>query len=148
MSRSGPLATIIGCFIFVAVLFQVTPVRAADLTVTVLGLRSEKGEVLIALHDDGATFPNKWSRATAVKRTVAQDGTGVRFEGLAPGRYAVIAVHDEDGNGEMTKTFIGLPVEGFGTSNNPSFFGPPRFGAAVFDLRDSTSLSIRMVYFQ
>jgi uncharacterized protein (DUF2141 family) len=47
----------------------------------------------------------------------------------------------------MTKTFIGLPMEGFGSSNNPAVFGPPRFPAAAFDLRDSAEITIRLVYF-
>lgn len=124
-----------------------TGALAAELTVAVSGLRNQNGQALIALHGDSASFPNKWKRALAVKRVPARDGAVATFENVAPGRYAVIVVHDEDGNGEMTKTFIGLPVEGFGTSNNPSFFGPPRFGPAVFDLREDGALSIRVVYF-
>jgi uncharacterized protein (DUF2141 family) len=144
MTLSKLLPAIAGFAVF---LLSTRSVLAADLIVAVSGLRNQNGQVLIALHDTNASFPNKWSLAVAVKRVAAQDGAGVRFENLVPGRYALIAVHDEDGNGEMTKTFIGLPVEGFGTSNNPSFFGPPRFGAAVFELRDSVSLSVRIVYF-
>lgn len=128
-------------------LLGATGARAADLNVAVSGLRNQNGQVLIALHDNSASFPNKWTRALAVKRVPSQQGAAVTFENVAPGRYAVIAVHDEDGNGEMTKTLIGLPVEGFGASNNPSFFGPPRFGSAVFDLREDASLSVRIVYF-
>jgi uncharacterized protein (DUF2141 family) len=120
---------------------------AADLTVEVAGLRSAAGQVLIALHNSSASFPSRWARAAAVKRVPAVSGVTVRFENVPPGRYAVIAVHDEDGDGEMTKTLIGLPVEGFGTSNNPSFFGPPRFSSSAFDLTGDAAISIRIVYF-
>lgn len=143
--RVSRLWPAIGCS--AVAMLGATGALAADLTVAVSGLRNQKGQVLIALHDDSASFPNKWKRALAVKRVPARDGADATFENVAPGRYAVIAVHDEDGNGEMTKTLIGLPVEGFGASNNPSFFGPPRFGSAVFDLREDASLSVRMVYF-
>jgi uncharacterized protein (DUF2141 family) len=104
MTLSKLLPAIAGFAVF---LLSATSVLAADLTVAVSGLRNQTGQVLVALHDAKASFPNNWSRAVSVKRVVAQDGTGVRFENLPAGRYAVIAVHDEDGNGEMTKTFIG-----------------------------------------
>lgn len=120
---------------------------AADLTVEVKGLRNAGGQVLIALHQSAAGFPSRWNRALAVKRLPAsQSGVAARFEGVMPGRYAVIAVHDEDGDGLMTKTFIGLPVEGFGTSNNPDFFGPPRFSPAAFDVSGDAVISVRIVY--
>lgn len=145
--RLSRLLPAIGGFLLAAALPGATGALAAELTVAVSGLRNQNGQALIALHDNSANFPNKWERALAVKRLPARDGAAATFENVAPGRYAVIVVHDEDGNGEMTKTFVGLPVEGFGTSNNPSFFGPPRFGPAVFDLLEDTSLSVRIVYF-
>lgn len=120
---------------------------AADLTVEVAGLRNAAGQILVGLHNSPASFPSRWSRAVAVKRTPAGAGAAVRFENVPPGRYAIIAVHDEDGDGEMSKTFIGLPLEGFGTSNNPDFYGPPRFSAAVFDVTGDAAVSIRIVYF-
>ena len=118
---------------------------ADDLTVRVTGLRNDSGVVLIGLHGSAAGFPNRWEQALAVQRV--PPGRMVTFEGVPPGRYAVIAVHDEDGDGVMTKTFLGLPVEGFGTSNNPTFFGPPRFGPAVFELRGSSAIDVKIVYF-
>lgn len=120
---------------------------AADLTVQIVGLRNATGQILVGLHNSSASFPSRWTRAIAVKRVPAAAGAAVRFENVAPGRYAVIAVHDEDGDGDMTKTFIGLPVEGFGTSNNPGFFGPPRFSPATFDLTGDAAISIRIAYF-
>ena len=118
---------------------------ADDLTVRLTGLRNETGQMLVGLHSSAGSFPSRWQRAFAVRRVPV--GSPVTFEGIPAGRYAVIAVHDEDGDGAMTKTFIGLPVEGFGTSNNPTFFGPPRFGPAVFDLRGSSTIDVRIVYF-
>ena len=47
----------------------------------------------------------------------------------------------------MTKTWLGLPTEGFGTSNNPTFYGPPRYGSARFEVTGDATLVIRIVYF-
>ena len=46
----------------------------------------------------------------------------------------------------MTKNFIGFPREGFGASNNPRIFGPPRFAQALFAFTGDTALRVRMVY--
>ncbi len=122
--------------------------RAADLTITVERLRSASGAVLVAVHADPARFPSNWSGAVAMARIAAVSGSvRVVLSGLAPGRYAVIAVHDEDDNGEMSKGAFGLPREGFGTSNNPVFVGPPRFGPALITVTGDASISIRLVYF-
>ena len=41
-----------------------------------------------------------------------------RFFRAPKGLYAIAALHDEDGDGEMDKNFIGLPVEGYACSRN------------------------------
>jgi uncharacterized protein (DUF2141 family) len=120
---------------------------AADLSVEVGGLSGSAGQVLVALHNTSDTFPSGWSEAVAVERVPASTPVVVvRFRNLSPGRYAVIVVHDADGNGRMTKTWIGLPLEGFGASNNPGVFGPPRFGKASFEFSGDRTLVIRLVY--
>ena len=40
------------------------------------------------------------------------------FENVAPGTYAISVMHDENGNGKLDKSFIGIPTEGYGVSNN------------------------------
>lgn len=122
--------------------------HAADLTITVERVRSASGAVMVAVHGDPARFPSDWNGAVARARIAASPGSvRVVLPGLPPGRYAVIAVHDEDDNGEMSKGAFGLPREGFGTSNNPGFVGPPRFGPALITVTGDASISIRLVYF-
>ncbi|MBU6157071.1 MAG: DUF2141 domain-containing protein [Alphaproteobacteria bacterium] len=127
-------------------LFWVSQAVAADLSVEVEGLAGNAGQVLVALHNNSETFPSGWSEAVAVERVPASGPVVVRFRNVPPGRYAVMAVHDADGNGRMTKTWIGLPLEGFGASNNPGALGPPRFRQAAFDVTGDRTLVIRLVY--
>ena len=37
-----------------------------------------------------------------------------------PGVYAIALYHDENGNGKIDRSGIGLPTEGFGFTNNPA----------------------------
>lgn len=131
----------------VALITDSSRALANTIDVTVDGVRSSRGQILIALHDTPASFTSRWSGAVATLRVPAgQRPVVVTFRDVPPGIYALIAVHDEDDDGQMTKSLIGFPQEGFGTSNNPGFLGPPRFRAARFTLDSPARIAIRMVY--
>jgi uncharacterized protein (DUF2141 family) len=123
---------------------------AADaLVIDVRDLHSSKGQVLCFLYASAAGFPGDPARALAKTTAAIAEGTSVcRFAGLAPGAYAVAVVHDENGDGRLDRTALGMPAEGVGASNNPaSHFGPPRFDQARFNYRGGAeSLTVRVRY--
>ena len=95
------------------------------------GLRSAKGVIQLCLTADAGAFPD-CSKGHGIKRTMSAASPRIRFEGLAPGEYAVAVIHDANGNARLDTT-LGIPREGFGFSRNPAIrFGPPRFDAARF----------------
>jgi uncharacterized protein (DUF2141 family) len=105
----------------------------ADVTVTVTGIRNDHGLVRVAL----------CQRASFLQPHCPWQGNAHAHEGdtkvivrnVPPGTYAAQAFHDEDSNGTLERSFLGLPKEGMGFSNNaPMRFGPPRFKAASFDV--------------
>jgi len=60
------------------------------------------------------------------------------FREVQPDTYAIVAFHDENGNGDIDKNFLGLPTESWCTSRNArAVFGPPSFAAAKFVVRTS-----------
>ena len=68
----------------------------------------------------------------------------VTFENIKPGDYAIIALHDLNGNQSMDFEANGMPKESFGTSNNPRSFGPPMYDDAKFNVaNEDLELSIR-----
>ncbi|WP_068636628.1 DUF2141 domain-containing protein [Thauera butanivorans] len=104
------------------------------LHVTLDGLQHARGSVRVGLYADPKTF-RKEAQALAVKQVAAVPGElRVEFDGLPPGRYAIMAYHDEDGNGELNRRFGMFPTEGYGLSNNPSVSGPPAFEDSAFEL--------------
>jgi uncharacterized protein (DUF2141 family) len=123
--------------------------QRADLMVHVGGLRNSDGQVLCALFDKADAFPDGERALQGGKVKVSERRATCQLKGLSPGRYAVAVFHDEDGDGEMD-TFLGIPTEGFGFSNNakPSTFGPPSFSDAAFkvDGKIKRKISIRMRY--
>nr|WP_231708203.1 DUF2141 domain-containing protein [Sphingomonas populi] len=60
--------------------------------------------------------------------------TTVSLTGLPPGRYAVQAFLDENGNGKVDQALFGIPKEGVGFSNDARIrLGPPKWTDAMFD---------------
>ncbi len=76
---------------------------------------------------------------TAIHGSVAADTAAIKFENMAPGEWALLMIHDSNGNGKLDTRF-GIPREGFGFSGNPVIrFGPPSAGAVRFVLPSGTS---------
>jgi uncharacterized protein (DUF2141 family) len=64
------------------------------------------------------------------------------FQNAAPGTYAVGVIHDENDNGKRDSNFFGIPIEGFGFSNNSATMRKPLFDEAHVDVsqQDATLL--------
>ncbi len=131
-----------------ALLSTATMATAAELRVDVNGLRSGDGEVHLAVFATPATFPR--SEAMLAEAIVRAKAAGVHwvFSGLKPGTYALAVYHDENENHEFDRGFLGIPLEGFGFSNDAQvFFGPPDFAdAAVTVPGKGARITIRMTY--
>jgi len=124
------------------------PGHAADLTVTVSGMRSQTGFVRMALYDAPEYFPKR--KGMIGTADVPLNGGKVVhvFRGLAPGRYAVSLYHDENGNGKFDFTWIGLPDEGFGFSNGATAgLSAPDFDEAAVEVGEpATMIAIKLTY--
>ncbi len=121
----------------------------ATLTVKVTGLRSEKGKVKVALHATKDTFPTKRDKVYA-GLTIPVNGhqaTAI-FPELPPGDYAVAAFHDEDNDGRLDRSVIGIPSEGTAASRDPKpRMGPPRWKDCMITVpAGETSIKIRIRY--
>ena len=109
-----------------------TAATAAEVVVTVSGVRGAEGSVACALFADADGFP-KAGRQAAGRRIAAAEGSVVLvFEDVPPGDYAVAAYHDEDDDGVLDTGALGVPEEGLAFSNGQEagVFGPPGFDAA------------------
>lgn len=119
-----------------------------DVTVTVEGLRSQKGQVLACLTANPRAFPDCSHDSHARQLAVPAGRAGaIVFEGVADGRYAIALLHDENSNGKADMALM-IPKEGFGFSRNPAIrFGPPAFARAAFAVTDTARHeTVRMRY--
>lgn len=139
-----------------AVLVAASPCAAAPstggdftLTVALSDARNDEGRLAVALFASEADFPRQERALRGRLVPIARGRAAVTFRGLKPGVYAIAVLHDENSNSKMDFNFLGIPLEGYGFSNDaPLTFGPPSFQAAAFKLvaRHSRS-SIRLRYF-
>ena len=113
--------------------------QGATVSVTLHGVRSGQGMVLASLCGDAkAPFPGGCTTYRAAAKAAAGD-TVATFTGVPPGRYALQAFHDENGD------FIPeIPPEGFAFGNNTAY--PPSFDAASIQVAGDTQVSMTMTY--
>ena len=118
------------------------PAGAAELRVQVSGICSAEGQIGCALFAEASGFPGE---GATVRRVLPADPKGVecRFEGLAPGSYAVAVLHDLNGNGRNDTNFLGIPTEDWGVSNNvrPTLRAP-RFEEAAVQVKEGPAVVI------
>lgn len=134
----------------IAALLASPAIAGSDLTVKVEGLRNAKGAVWVCLWKREQTdFPKCVNGKTAFARLKAPTGAPlVKFEDVAPGTYAVTAVHDETGTGNGEFNALGMPLSGVGLSNTPELgvMNRPTFDKGAFDMPKTTALTIKLNY--
>jgi uncharacterized protein (DUF2141 family) len=132
-----------------ALLLSAGTAQAADLTLRIEGVRSGVGEIYIAVFDSARNWPDG-DRAEHQSKVKASPGTvETVIHGLAPGTYAVGGFHDENGNGDFDKNFLGVPTEGFFVSRVTGLIlATPSFDEVAFALPpEGTALILRMRYY-
>ncbi|MEO0333359.1 MAG: DUF2141 domain-containing protein, partial [Bacteroidota bacterium] len=92
-------------------------------------------------------FPAEFQRAFRSEKVAVEGGQAkYTFEDVPWGEYAVTVMHDENGDDEIEKNFLGVPKEKVGMSNISG--GIPSFRRAVFSLseeRDRAEIIIEPV---
>ena len=110
------------------------PAFAADLTVNLQGLRAQTGLVKVARVDSQQAWDGKAAPVQATGAPQQGEMAQFTFQELKPGRYAGMITHDENGNGKLDSNLIGMPVEGYGFSNNPRVMRKPTWDETRFEV--------------
>ena len=116
--------------------------QGAELRVTVEGIRSDSGKIMVALHAPSEVeFPDGAGAVAAQWRTARAGDLTFVFADLPPGRFAVAVFHDENGNDELDSNLVGIPKEGYAFSEDArGFVGPPSFDAAAVEIAASDDM--------
>jgi uncharacterized protein (DUF2141 family) len=104
------------------------------LDIEVIGLRNDSGQVGCSLFNDAQAFPRDDSKVLHHLWAPIHAGKAVcEFTDLAAGQYAAVVFHDENGDHQFNQNAFGMPMEGYGFSNDAAaLFAPPDFKSAAF----------------
>lgn len=103
--------------------------------VKILDIRNSAGAVACALFESSLGFPTEYLHAATNIMIIKVRDQQARcdFEDIPPGTYALAVVHDENMNGKLDVNWLGIPIEGYGFSNDAkALLGAPSFSAASF----------------
>jgi uncharacterized protein (DUF2141 family) len=118
--------------------------------VKVLNIRNSTGTIDCALFDSPEGFPFEVLRSAVNVMVIKIRKMEARcdFEDIPPGTYALAVVHDENMNGKLDTNWLGIPIEGYGFSNDvKALVSAPSFSAASFQYTGGTlDLTISLHY--
>ena len=109
-----------------------------QLTVHLEGLKSDEGQLMVALYDSSDTWLSKNIMGTT--SDIVDGKATVVFNNVPHGTYAVSSFHDKDSDGKLKTGLFGIPSEPYASSRGAKgMFGPPKWDDALFVLDGPTA---------
>jgi len=112
--------------------------ETGTLLILVRGFKNTDGQLIVGLYNSAAGYLSEKPYKGEFREISANEEL-IKFENVPYGDYAVAVIHDMNNDGKLDKNVFGIPIEGYGFSNNAmDKYGPPSFLQAsfVFNGRD------------
>lgn len=123
-------------FLMIAPVALAAEAPTGTLTVTFEGIKTKTGAVMLSLAGSPEAYDDKAPAAGQSMVPATSSAVTATFTGLAPGRYAIKAFHDVNGDGKMAANPFGMPTEPFAFSNNAhGVMGPAKWADASFEVK-------------
>jgi uncharacterized protein (DUF2141 family) len=104
--------------------------KTAGIKLEVTGFRSDNGKLGCSIFNGPEGFPRDGTKVFRHMWAPIHNGHGeCFFAGVPAGDYAATIFHDENNNNKFDMNWMGMPLEGYGFSNNVK----PMFKAPSFD---------------
>ncbi len=134
----------INFYLFVYFLF-LSDLKSAELVIKILNIEENNGLIHFAIYDKPEFFPENEGKKIGFKKKITElINDQVTITDLEESFYAVAIYHDKNSNNKFD-TFLSIPQEKFGFSNDAKvFFGPPSFDEASFFLEKNQRLKIEI----
>ena len=113
--------------------------QAGPLKIDVQDVENAKGHIVLAVYKQGDFSGSKDGPPPAYsnKSPAAPGVVSFMVEDVVPGAYTIVVFHDENDNEDVDTTWIGLPKEGIGFSNNAKInMGPPAESEMLFEVTE------------
>lgn len=118
--------------------------QLADLKVEVAGAAAPGGTIEISLFNSAETFMQQ--PFLQQSGAAGEDGRyTTTFVAVPTGLYAVVVVHDENGNGTFDNGILGVGGEAYGFSNDARpWFGWPDFEEVAVEVDGDLLIDVRL----
>jgi uncharacterized protein (DUF2141 family) len=131
--------------IFSTALCSTVTTLADALTITVAGIATGEGQIMLAVQSSEAAFNGDAPTIASFILPAREGQVTITTDALTAGEYGVRAMHDANANGEMDSNMLGIPKEAWGFSNNAKGkFGPPGWDAVKFQYSGDQSITINL----
>ena len=122
-------------------------VSAADITITVQGIRNDAGKIAALAFVKADGFPDRVALAKSQAQVNAKKGTvTLVLKNVPEGKVALTILHDEDGDGKLKRNLLGIPTEGVGMTGKPLGNRAPKFEEAVIEIQGNQKREITLKY--
>jgi uncharacterized protein (DUF2141 family) len=122
----------------------------ATLTIRITDVRNHKGDLIFGVFKTADGFPSEKGKSVNWQVKPASGDTVVFTAKLPAGKYGASVLHDENRNGQIDRGSFGVPLEGYGVTNNPKpALRGATFEEALFTLpKEGKELTISVQYFR
>jgi uncharacterized protein (DUF2141 family) len=134
-------------FFILFILFNQDVSTKGTLTINVIEINESIGKIQIGVFNNAADFPKKNKEFKKIIIDAHAPSTTYALNNIPHGTYAIAVFHDKNNDGRCNRNLLGIPIEGYGFSNNilPKL-RPPPFAKTQFTIGSVTSVSISLVY--
>jgi uncharacterized protein (DUF2141 family) len=120
---------------------------AADITITVRGIRNDVGNIAALAYVKADGFPDRVALAQSQVQVKARKGLlTLVLKNVPAGKVALTILHDENGDGKLKRNILGIPQEGVGMTGKPLGNRAPKFEDAVTEIKGNQKIDITLKY--
>lgn len=139
-------ALILSCWLIFGAWTSPTESSEASLWLTIENVQAPQGIIWVGIYDSESTYLIK--EKAIISRFDVNNTGDVQLEipELSYGTYAIALFHDINNNGELDRSFVGIPKEPYAFSKRPkSKLRLPKFDEIKFDFNPNhRSLSTKL----
>jgi uncharacterized protein (DUF2141 family) len=125
-------------------LFYPILANPGEVKLVISGFETNEGLVIIKVYKGPEGFAKEDDLAYKIYKENIQDLECRLAIDLPAGEYAILVIHDENGNELLDTNFIGMPKEPVGVSINPKK-SKPDYEKSKFTVTVSSSLTIDII---
>lgn len=138
-------------YLTLGIFFSVTGLcysQVASLKILIKGFQHTSGNVFVGLYNKPSGFASEDTYMNFSGLILSKD-VWIVFDSIPKGTYAIAIIHDENNNQKLDQGEFGIPVEGYGFSNDArGILGPPDFRTAMFSFSGTSdkTIIINLIY--